>query len=240
MRHFSAKPLIKQSICASLCWLVLGCTAYEPLPVESPRTEASLTEDDVREIAEEVAKEVIARAGKEAEHRTLEEQKRRKTTVDEQARREREAAAAAEEQAIAEAVERSEEAYLLLVPSERRRVDAIRERIAKVGLTKLEHEDIQWAWQGDGHDCLRVELLAAAHKSQDQLEVDTASLGLSDAALIEFFCLEPLEQLRRLHLAQRFLAGDAIEEEVIIEFRRDPFVGKLVAAYMKAQTKPSR
>jgi hypothetical protein len=229
-----------RSICISLCWLFLGCTAYDPLPDESPRTEASLSKEEVREIADEVAKEVLANSAKELERRTQEEQKRRKNSIDEQARLEREAGAAAEEQAIAEAVERSEEAYLLLVPSERMRVDAIRERIAKVGLTKLEHEDVQWAWQGEGHDCLGAELLVAARKSQDQLEADTASLGLTDAELIEFFCLEPLEQLRRLHLAPRLLAGESIEDEVIIEFRRDPFLGKLVTQYMKSQQKRSQ
>ena len=235
MRHYCAI----QSICLSGLALV-GCTAYDPLPAESPRTEASLSREDVREIAEEVAKEVIARSGQEAERLAQEEQERRKNSIDEQSRLEREAAAAAEEQAIAEAVERSEEAYLLLVPSERMRVDTIRERIAKVGLAKLEHEDVQWAWQGEGHDCLRAELLIAARKSHDQLEADTASLGLTDAELIEFFCLEPLEQLRRLHLAPRLLADESLEEEVIIEFRRDPFLGKLVTQYMKGKQKRSQ
>jgi hypothetical protein len=235
MRHYSAI----HSICLS-GFALIGCTAYDPLPAESPRTEASLSKDDVREIAEEVAKEVITRTGQEAERRAKEQQERSKNSIDEQARSERDAAAAAEEQAIAEAIERSEEAYLLLVPSERMRADAIRERIAKVGLAKLEPEDVQWAWQGEGHDCLRAELLAAARKSQDQLEADTASLGLTDAELIEFFCLEPLEQLRRLHLAPRLLAGESIEEEVIIEFRRDPFLGKLVTQYMKSQQKRSQ
>jgi hypothetical protein len=219
---------------------LLGCTAYDPLPAEAPQPEASLSKDDVREIAEEVAKEVIASTTKEAQRRSQEEQERRKKTINEQSLVEREATAAAEEQAIADAVERSVEAYWLLVPSERMRVDAIRERIAKVGLTRLEHEDVQWAWQGDGQDCLRADLLAAARNSQDHLEADTASLGLTDAELIEFFCLEPLEQLRRLHLAPRLMAGDTIEEEVIIEFRRDPFLGKLVTQYMKSQQKRPR
>jgi hypothetical protein len=226
--------------CLSACGPFLGCTAYDPLPAEAPQSEASLSKEDVREIAEEAAKEVIASTAKEAERRGQEEKMRRKNSLDEQARLEREATAAAEEKAIADAVERSEEAYWLLVPSERLRVDAIRERIAKVGLTRLEHEDVQWAWQGDGQDCLKAELLAAARNSHEHLEADTASLGLTDAELIEFFCLEPLEQLRRLHLAPRLLAGDAIEEEVIIEFRRDPFLGKLVTHYMKSQQKRPR
>jgi hypothetical protein len=229
-----------RSICITASLLILGCTAHEPVAVESPRPEASLSEQDVRDIAEEVAEEVIARAGEREVSRAAQEQKPSTNAIDEQALLQHEAAAAAEEQALAEAVERSEEAYWLLVPSERKRVDAIRERLAKVGLTRLEHEDIQWAWHGDGHDCLQAELLAAARKSQDQLEADTAALGLTDGGLIEFFCLEPLEQLRRLHLAQRFIAGDAIEEGVIIEFRRDPFMRKLVTQYMKGQTKRSQ
>jgi hypothetical protein len=226
-------------LCAIIS-LVVGCTAYEPVPVESSGGDSTLTEQEVRNIAEEVAKEVIGRAAKDAANRAKDEQAREKKSAAEKSRLEREAAAAAEEQAIADAVERSEEAYLLLVPSERMRVDAIREGIAKAGLTKLEHEDILWAWHGDGHDCLAAELLIAARKAQDQLEADTASLGLSDTELIEFFCLEPLEQLRRLHLAKLFVSGDAVEEEVIIESRRDPFLGKLVAHYMKSLQKGSR
>ena len=226
--------------CLFACGPLLGCTAYDPLPAEAPQTEASLSKDDVREIAEEAAKEVIASTAKGAERHAQEETARRKKSLDEQDRLEREATAAAEEKAIADAIERSEEAYWLLVPSERMRVDAIRERIAKVGLTRLEHEEVQWAWHGDGQDCLKAELLAAARNSQEHLEADTASLGLTDAELIEFFCLEPLEQLRRLHLAPRLLAGDAVEEEVIIEFRRDPFLGKLVTQYMKSQQKRPR
>ena len=226
--------------CLFACGPLLGCTAYDPLPAEAPQTEASLSKDDVREIAEEAAKEVIASTAKGAERHAQEETARRKKSLDEQDRLEREATAAAEEKAIADAIERSEEAYWLLVPSERMRVDAIRERIAKVGLARLEHEDVQWAWHGDGQDCLKAELRAAARNAQEHLEADTASLGLTDAELIEFFCLEPLEQLRRLHLAPRLLAGDAVEEEVIIEFRRDPFLGKLVTQYMKSQQKRPR
>jgi hypothetical protein len=229
-----------RSICLAMCWLAVGCTAYDPMPAEPPQGESALSKEDVREIAEEVAKEVITSTAKAAERRAQEEQERRKSSLSEQTRLQREATAAAEEQAIAEAVERSEEAYWLLVPSERMRVDAIRERIAKVGLTRLEHEDVQWAWQGDGQDCLKADLMAAARNSQDHLEADTASLGLTDAELIEFFCLEPLEQLRRLHLAPRLLAGEPIEDDVIIEFRRDPFLRKLVAQYMKSQQKRGR
>jgi hypothetical protein len=236
MRRYPAIRLF----CLCGTFLSLGCTAYDPLPAEAPQSETTVSKEEVREIAEEVAKEVIASTAKEAERRGQEEKMRRKNSLDEQARLEREATAAAEEKAIADAIERSEEAYWLLVPSERMRVDAIRERLAKVGLAKLEHEDVQWAWHGDGQDCLKAELLAAARNSQEHLEADTASLGLADGELIEFFCLEPLEQLRRLHLAPRLLAGDAIEEEVIIEFRRDPFLGKLVTQYMKSQQKRPR
>jgi hypothetical protein len=229
-----------RSFCISVLLLILGCTVHEPVAVESPRSEAALTEQDVRDIAEEVAEEVVARTGQNEEKRAAQEQKPGTNASDEQALLQHEAAAAAEKQALAEAVERSEEAYWLLVPSERKRVDAIRERLAKVGLNKLEHEDIHWAWHGDGHDCLQAELLAAARKSQDQLEADTAALGLTDSGLIEFFCLEPLEQLRRLHLAQRFIAGDSVEEELVIEARRDPFMRKLVIQYMKDQAKRSQ
>lgn len=227
-------------ICFLVLCLVVGCSSYEPVPVESSEAEATLSEQEVRDIAEEVAKEVIGRVQKDAQSRAKDEQAREQKQADEKSRLQREAAAAAEEQAIAEAVERSEEAYWLLVQSERTRVDAIRERIASLGLTKLEHEDVRWAWHGDGHDCLAAELLIAARKAQDQLEPDTAALGLSDTELIDFFCLEPLEQLRRLHLAKQFVSGDPMEEDVIIEFRRDPFLGKLVAHYMKSQQKGSR
>jgi hypothetical protein len=227
-------------ICFLILCLIVGCSSYEPVPVESSGAEATLTEQEVRDIAEEVANEVIGGVQKDAQSRAKDEQERDKKRADEESRLQHEAAAAAEEQAIADAVERSEEAYWLLVKSERMRVDAIRERIANDGLTRLDHEDIRWAWHGDGHDCLAAELLIAARKAQDQLEADTASLGLSDTELIDFFCLEPLEQLRRLHLAKQFVSGDPVEDDVIIEFRRDPFLAKLVAHYMKSQQKGSR
>ena len=237
MQQFS----IARLICLSFLALIPGCSVQEPLPVEPTSSDLPLSEKEIREIAREVAEEVISRAQRKAKILADEEQERRKKTADEQARLAQEATAADEEQAVLDAINRSEESYWLLVPSERMRVDQIRKRLSEIGLAKLDHEELQWAWQGDGQDCLKVELLAAAREAQGALEPDTASLDLTDSELIEFFCLDPLEQLRRLHLAKRLVAADDdIPEEVIVEFRRDPFLRKAVAEYMKGQTKSPR
>jgi hypothetical protein len=235
------KLTVVRPICVLFLTLGFGCTVQDPLPLEPTASDSPLTEQEIREIAAEVAEDVAVRVQQEAKSLADEEQQRRTKATDEQSRLAQEAAAVSQEQAIIDAVNRSEEAYWLLVPSERMRVDAIREQLSKIGLTRLDYLEIQWAWHGDGQDCLRAEFLVAASKAQGELEADTASLGLKDAELIEFFCLDPLEQLRRLHLAKRLVAGDAsIEEETIIEFRRDPFLGKLVTEYMQAQRKLPR
>jgi hypothetical protein len=110
--------------------LVLGCTAHDPLPADQTSADSTLTEEEIRNIAldaaEESAEKTVARIQKEADERALEENERRKAATEEEARSTLEATAAAEEQAIIDAVQRSEEAYWLLVPSERMRVDTIR------------------------------------------------------------------------------------------------------------------
>jgi hypothetical protein len=209
-----------------------GCGKGDPA-TGSTVTESTLSEADVRALAESAAERVVERM-------QLEERNRRIQSAQEDARRAREATAEAEKESAADAVHRSEEAYWQLVPSERARVDAIRERIASAGLPRLDHEDVRWAWQGDGQGCLRADLLAAAEQALPHVEADTALLTLSKSELIEFYCLEPLEQLRRLQLAKPFHEGDPnIAEDVIIEFRNDPFLAKLVREYMKARYQAS-
>jgi hypothetical protein len=235
---------IMRLIVLLVLWLAPGCSAHDPLPQQQTNSDSALTEEKIRRIAEEVAREVaqqeIARAQRERDRRTKEEQQRRNKATDND-RVADEPTAAADEQAVIDEVERSEAAYWLLVPDERIRVDAIREQLSKQGLTKLDHNDLRWAWHGDGQDCLKAELLMAARKAQGELEADTASLGLTDFALLEFFCLEPLAQLQRLHLAKRLVAGDAtIEADTIIEFRHDPFLRRLITEYMKGQAKRTR
>jgi hypothetical protein len=220
---------------------VIGCSKAQPLPPEPIEAVSPLTETDIRDIARNAAEQAVVRIRREEQNKAKIEQQHRAKAASEEAQLARQAAESTEEQAAIEAVNRSEQAYWLLVPSERLRVDAIRQQIAKEGLARLDHEDIQWAWQGEGQDCLKLELLTAADKQLPAVEADTASLGLTNTGLIEFYCLDPLEQLRRLQWAKRFVEGDeSIPEDTIIEFRRDPFLATLVRDYMMRQRKQLR
>jgi len=231
INSFLAPPMIMQPFTrlasVVIAATLIGCSAQDAPPGGSRSAASTLTEGDVQNIAEKAAERVVLRV-------QVEEQTRRKQAAEDEARLARKVASTAEQNRGADAARLSEEAYLLLVPSERARVEAIRERLAQEGLHRLEPEDLQWAWQGDGQACLRGELLTAAAQHLPKVEADTALLRLSPAGLIEFFCLDSLEQLRRLQLAKRFHEGDpSISDDTIIEFRYDPFLGKLVADYMK-------
>ncbi len=220
---------------------VFGCSKAESLPPESIEAVSPLTETEIRDIARNTAEQAVIRIRREEQSKAKAEQQQRAKAASEEAQLVRQTAESTEEQAAIEAVNRSEQAYWLLVPSERLRVDAIREQIAKEGLARLDHEDVQWAWQGEGQDCLKLELLTAADKQLPAVEADTASLRLTNTGLIEFYCLDPLEQLRRLQWAKRFVEGDdSIPEETIVEFRRDPFLATLVRDYMMQRRKQLR
>jgi hypothetical protein len=233
-------------LCTSLAlWLAtfmatcfLGCAKAQPLPADTEDVATALTEAEIRDIAATAAEQAVTRIRREEQSKAEAEQRRGAKAASEDAQSARQAAEITEEQAAIEAVNRSEQAYWLLVPSERRRVDSIRERIRKEGLARLDHEDVQWAWQGDGQECLKLDMLTAADKQLPDVEADTASLQLTNSSLIEFYCLDPLEQLRRLQLAKRLVSDDtSIPEEIIIEFRHDPFLATLVSEYMLRQRK---
>jgi hypothetical protein len=224
---------------------ILGCSPSAPSldvagPAAGDSSGASLSEADTRQIAAEVAEEVVARALREAEKRAAKSTKTSVQPADEEARLLQEAAQiAAEQEAAANALARRMEAYAMLVESERRRVDAIREQIEAEGLARVHPEDVQWAWHGDGRDCLADELLIAAGKPPPETDGITIQLlRLEGASLIEFYCLDPLEQLQRIGLARQLRALDtSISDEVIIQFRHDPFLKPLIADYMKGRDK---
>lgn len=224
---------------------ILGCSPSAPsIDVAAPTTgnslKSPLSEADAREIARVTAEEVVARSLREAELRASKSNKITQQPADEEARLLQEAAQiAAEQEAAAGALARREEAYAMLVDSERRRVDSIREQIEAEGLARVHPEDVQWAWHGDGRDCLAHELLIAAGKPPPETEAVTIQLlGLEGASLIEFYCLDPLEQLQRIGLARQLRALDTgISDAVIIRFRHDPFLKPLIAEYMKGREK---
>jgi hypothetical protein len=225
--------------------VLFGCSPAAPpreiaSPVDAGSNPPTLSEADVREIARMTAEEVVARAFHDAEKRAQPSKTNGQTSPDPEALLLQEAARiAAEQEAAANALARRQEAYAMLVESERRRVDAIREQIENEGLARVPPEDVQWAWHGDGRDCLADELLVAAAKPPPESDAVTINLlALEGSRLIEFYCLDPLAQLERIDLARQLRAPDAdIPDEVIVRSRHDPFLKPLIAEYMKARPK---
>jgi hypothetical protein len=216
---------------------LIGCGRAAPPEVASPTTPSrpSLSESDARRIAQEAAEQVVARTVREIQLKAAYKSKQdpKTTAAEEQPAG---VAAGAIDETAAEAEARRHEAYLMLVASERQRVDAIRQDLNERGLARVHPEDVRWAWRGDGRDCLAEDLLAAARKPPPDSEADMIQLlRLDGATLIEFYCLEPLDQLQRIQIAKQLRALDrTIPDETIIESRRDPFLKPLIAEYMKA------
>lgn len=139
---------------------------------------------------------------------------------------------------------RAKKSYDYLTDSEQKRVDRIREKLNQTDLqmvgpgsnSGLSRRELEWAWNGEGHDALMDDLLQAAIRSNSIPKESIDLFKLTPSQIVEY-STRPPKELLSANLHAQWLQDETKElpDRVLQKWREDPLLKPLVEARIKRQ-----